>query len=65
MAKTEMTYTEALKQLQEIVQKIENEEPEVDELNSMVKKASKLITYCKAKLKGTEEELKKTLDSLD
>ena len=59
-----MTYTQALKDLEKIVHKIEHEEPDVDELNDLVKKASALIKYCKEKLKATGDELNKTLEDL-
>lgn len=65
MAKKEQTYRQALAELEKIVSKIENEEPDVDELNALVKKASELVKYCKNKLRSTEEELKKSLDELD
>lgn len=64
MPKKTLTYTQALKDLEKIVHKIEHEEPDVDELNDLVKKASDLISYCKTKLKATEEELKKNLKDL-
>lgn len=65
MGKTELSYSKALKKLEAIVRKIEEEEPDIDELNSLVKEAGKLIKYCKAKLTNTEEELKKNLEELD
>ncbi len=65
MAKKEVSYSQALKDLEAIVNRIENEEPDVDELNALVKKAAELIKYCKLKLKSTEEELKKNLEDLN
>jgi len=65
MVKKDITYSQALKDLESIVRKIENEEPDVDELSNLVKKASELIKYCKRKLKSTEEELKKNLEDFD
>ncbi len=65
MAKKEKSYSDALKELEKVIQRIENEEPDVDELNELVKKASQLINYCKKRLKSTEEELRKNLDTLD
>lgn len=64
MPKKTLTYTQALKDLEKIVHKIEHDEPDVDELNDLVKQASELIKYCKTKLKATEEELKKNLEDL-
>jgi exodeoxyribonuclease VII small subunit len=64
MPKKTLTYTQALKDLEKIVHKIEHDEPDVDELNDLVKQASELIKYCKTKLKTTEAELKKNLEDL-
>lgn len=59
-----LSYKEAMAQLEEIVHKIENEEPDVDELSTLVKKASELMNFCKKKLKTTEEEINETLERL-
>lgn len=59
-----ITYKEAMAQLEQIVYKIENEEPDVDELSVMVKKASELMQFCRKKLKSTEEEINQTLEKL-
>lgn len=59
-----ITYKEAMAQLEQIVHKIENEEPDVDELSAMVKKASDLMQFCRKKLKSTEEEINQTLEKL-
>ena len=64
MAKKTLTYTEALKDLEKIVHRIEHEEPDVDELNELVKQAGNLIKYCKTKLKASEEELNKNLGEM-
>ncbi|MDN5212118.1 exodeoxyribonuclease VII small subunit [Fulvivirgaceae bacterium BMA12] len=57
MAEKKLNYKKALERLEEIVGKIENDEPEVDELSLLVKEASELVKKCKEKLKMTEEEL--------
>jgi exodeoxyribonuclease VII small subunit len=59
-----LTYKEAMAQLEQIVHKIENEEPDVDELSAMVQKASELMQFCRKKLKSTEEEINQTLEKL-
>lgn len=59
-----LSYKEAMAQLEQIVHKIENEEPDVDELSDMVKKASELMQFCRKKLKSTEEEINLTLEKL-
>jgi len=58
-------YTEAFKELQEIVIEIEQGEISVDELSQKVKRASRLITICKNKLATTEEDVNQILRELD
>ena len=58
----QMKYEEAMRQLEEIVEKIENNELDIDQLTSQLKKAKELITLCKDKLVKTDEELKKILE---
>lgn len=55
-------YNEAFTEIQDILSKIENGEPDVDELASLVKRSSYLIKLCKSKLLLTEEEIKKILN---
>lgn len=65
MTQNKTSYKEAFRQLQEIMQKIESGELDVDELTSNVKKASELIKLCKSKLYDTEEEIEKILEDLE
>ena len=57
-----MKYEEALRQLDEIVQKMERNEYSIDELTTQLKKARKLIQQCKDKLTKTDEDIKKILE---
>lgn len=65
MGKVEITYAKAIKQIEEILAKIENEELDVDELSVNVKKAADLLKICKSKLHDTEEEIQKILDEIN
>ncbi len=65
MGKTDISYAKAIKEIEEILQKIENEELDVDELGASVKKAANLLKICKSKLHDTEEEIQKILDEMD
>jgi exodeoxyribonuclease VII small subunit len=60
-----MTYTDAKKELEEIVSSIESGKLDVDALTDKVKRASELITFCKEKLSKTDKELQKILEELD
>ncbi len=64
MSKKALTYKSALQELEDIVNRIENDSPDVDELTGLVKRAIELMTFCKTKLHTTEEELKKSLGDL-
>lgn len=65
MTKKNLTYGEAITQIEEILNKIENEEPDVDELTKLVKEASELIKFCKNRLYETESEIEKMLNDLE
>jgi exodeoxyribonuclease VII small subunit len=58
------TYQEAFEELQLLVRKMENAEIAVDELATMIKRATLLITICKKKLTDTEDEVKALLEKL-
>ena len=60
-----LSYKEALKRINEIVDRIENEDPDIDELSNLVKEATLLITSCKAKLENTEAEIQSSLEKLN
>ncbi len=60
--KKEIKYEEAVRQLEEIVGKLEDGELDVDVLSTELKKAQALIKLCKDKLTKTDEEIRKVLD---
>lgn len=55
----EMKYEEAVHQLEEIVQKMENGEYSIDEIAVQLQTAQRLIKLCKDKLTKTELEIQK------
>ena len=61
MPKKKISYKEAIAEIEEILEKIESEELDVDELSEKVKKVSSLIKLCKDKLHKTEEEIENIL----
>ena len=65
MAKKDLNYQKALEELESIVRKIEQDEPDVDQLNDMVARAVELVKYCKTRLKTTEEQINNNLEELD
>ncbi len=62
MAKQELKYEEAVRQLETIVDKLESNELGIDQLSTELKKAQQLIKLCKDKLTKTDDEIKKLLD---
>ena len=64
-SETELTYRQAQEQLEQIVASVENEELDVDELSEQVQQAMKLITYCRGKLKQTEEVIQQAFEDED
>ena len=58
----EVKYSKAIKRLEEILQKIETEEIDVDDLSVRVKEAVDLIKVCKSKIEKAEMEVKKVVD---
>jgi exodeoxyribonuclease VII small subunit len=59
------TYNEAILEIEEILQKIESGELDVDELTDKVKRVAYLLETCKKKLKSTENEIQKVIDGLE
>ncbi|MGB5988122.1 MAG: exodeoxyribonuclease VII small subunit [Marinifilaceae bacterium] len=61
----ELTYRAALKEIEESVNKIEQEDVDVDELSTLVKRVSELLKFCKAKLYSTEQEIDEVLKNMN
>lgn len=58
---TETKYEEAIRQLEDIVEKLENNELNIDEMSKQLKKAQQLIKLCKERLTKTDAEIQKIL----
>ncbi len=57
-----INYERAVKRLEEIVQKMERNELDIDSLGEHLKEAQELIGLCKDKLTKTDEEIRKILE---
>jgi exodeoxyribonuclease VII small subunit len=57
----DLNYTTAMAELSEIAEAMEHETISVDDLSQKVKRAQELIAFCQAKLKATEEDVRKVL----
>lgn len=62
MTETELKYEDALRQIEQIVEKLENNELDIDTMGKQLKTAQKLIRLCKDKLTKTDDEIKKILE---
>jgi exodeoxyribonuclease VII small subunit len=65
MAIKKVTYNEAISEIEEILEKIENEELDVDELAEKVKRVSQLLKICKEKLQTTNEQVEQILKEME
>lgn len=59
-----LTYTAASRELDAILNEIENGAADIDVLSERVARAAFLIKLCREKLTGTELEVKKVVDDL-
>ena len=62
MAKEEIKYEDAVKELEYIVAQMENNELDIDVMGERLKKAQKLMKLCRDKLIKADQEVKKILD---
>ncbi|MEQ9297413.1 MAG: exodeoxyribonuclease VII small subunit [Cyclobacteriaceae bacterium] len=65
MAKKTLSYSSALAELQEIMDKIENNDVDIDDLSKLVKRANELTKFCEEKLNKVEQELENTINEKD
>lgn len=65
MENEKITYAAAKVEIEKIVTLIDSEELDIDQLTVYVKRASKLVAFCKQKLMETDEELQKILEELN
>lgn len=54
-------YETALKELEQIVRQMENDELDIDQMGDRLKRAQQLIGLCKERLTKTDEEIKAIL----
>lgn len=65
MANKDIKYSEAITELDGILQKIQTEEVDVDDLTKEVNRAVELIKICKEKIEKTEMEVKKVTEGFE
>lgn len=65
MTTKKVNYREAVSEIEEILQQIENNELDVDELAEKVKRVSVLLKFCKDKLQKTNEQVEQILKEME
>ena len=63
--KQTLSYTAAIKELEEIVAKLESPQCEVDQMVELTKRSVELLDFCKKKLTATDDSLKQLLENID
>ena len=58
---TQMTYTQAVTELEELVQKMQDPQCSIDNLSDYTKRSKELLDICRKKLTEADEQLKKIL----
>ncbi|MFI3239287.1 MAG: exodeoxyribonuclease VII small subunit [Bacteroidales bacterium] len=61
----ELTYTQAITELETIVKQMQQDSCSIDNLSAYTKRSLELLKVCKAKLTTTDEELKRILAELE
>lgn len=61
----EPRYREALAELEQILDQIENDEVDLDDLGERVERAAALITLCRGKIERAELQVRKIIATLD
>lgn len=61
---SELSYTQALAELEEIVAALQSDNCDIDTMVEKTRRASELLKICRTRLTTTEQQLKETLASL-
>ena len=63
MAKKSFNYTDAIREIEQILEKFRTEQLDVDRLAADVKRATELIAACRERLTKVEEEVNHILEA--
>ena len=58
------TYTQAMQRLEAILAQLEEGSSNVDTLAELVKEATELVKFCRAKLRKTEDEVQNAFEGM-
>lgn len=59
-----LTYAEAVKELEEIVARMQSDNCDIDKLSAYTRRAIELLRLCRECLTATDEEIQKCLEEL-
>ena len=59
-----ITYTDALKELEKIVKTLQSDNCDVDNMVALTRRATDLIALCRRRLTATDQQLKAALEAL-
>ncbi|MFH1768897.1 MAG: exodeoxyribonuclease VII small subunit [Candidatus Omnitrophota bacterium] len=65
MGKKTLKYSEAMDELNQILEDLQSERIDLDDLSAKVKRATELIRLCKDKIKNTEMEVTKIVKEFE
>lgn len=61
----EMTYTEAVTELEQILAYMQGDKCDIDKLSALTRRATELLKECRTRLTATDEELRGILSQLE
>lgn len=61
----ELTYTQAVTELEQILATIQSDKCDIDKLSAYTRRATELLTECRARLTATDSELRTILAQLE
>jgi exodeoxyribonuclease VII small subunit len=64
MASDELAYTDALDELERILERLEHDEPDVDRVASDVARAAELIVYCRERIASARLRVEEVVATL-
>lgn len=64
-APAQLTYRQAITELEEILRTMQSDDCDIDRLGSLTRRATELIAECRRRLIATDEELRTILSSLE
>ncbi len=63
--RAEPTYSQAVSRLEEILERLERGEVDIDELSAMVEEAAELVSLCRRKLTEAEMQVRRITERLE